>query len=145
MRDKLIDIILTILVPEPLYNYSRRVAADYHSILEAELQSRRTLAGKIADALLDECYIFHSDFCIEVELDDPVGEMGEPGVWVSVEDALPEEGERVLACDVRGGLDYEVWTLRKDTEPYWMDSEYGWHELGSCSHWMPLPAPPKEE
>jgi hypothetical protein len=63
--------------------------------------------------------------------------------WISVEEQLPEYGERVL---VFGGFTRYV--------AYYDKNRYGgesWHKLNSKSHycnpthWMPLPEPPKEE
>ena len=57
---------------------------------------------------------------------------GEPG-WISVDKALPEEGDNVLVyCAESGEITTDCW---------WCDE---WHMLGEeVTHWMPLPEPPK--
>ena len=62
--------------------------------------------------------------------------------WVSVEDRLPEQGERVLATDgafVGEGYTncYGVWCRPNGLRWDMLDSD--------VTHWMPLPEPPKED
>ena len=58
--------------------------------------------------------------------------------WIPVEDRLPEYGEVVLVCGVKGG----VYTAMLKKE-YW----YGWWKMNARNHfceplaWMPLPEP----
>ena len=62
--------------------------------------------------------------------------------WISVDDRLPEQGERVLATD--GGFVGELY----------VNSRYQWQRYNVNDHsllmaldilwWMPLPEPPKE-
>ena len=61
--------------------------------------------------------------------------------WISVKDRLPEDGEIVLVCGIRGGVYTAVFNK---------PGQYrGWHKLNSKSHycdptyWMPLPDAPK--
>ena len=56
----------------------------------------------------------------------------EPGNWISVEDKLPEENDRVLVYvpDMKGS-DCEIQISK------------GWALHKFVSHWMPLPEPPK--
>ena len=59
--------------------------------------------------------------------------------WISIEDRLPEEEERVLAFFV--GQFMEVASF-KDEE--WIVSFDDWSEyLFPITHWMPLPEPPE--
>ena len=54
--------------------------------------------------------------------------------WISVKDRLPDEtkDEYVLAaCDYHGKINVETRKM--------------WHIDSAVTHWMPLPAPPKEE
>jgi hypothetical protein len=58
--------------------------------------------------------------------------------WISVKDRLPEDDREVLV--VLNGESY------KDVHVSWHDGEdFGWATTGYVSHWMELPAPPKEE
>lgn len=57
--------------------------------------------------------------------------------WVSVDERLPEPGERVLAAD--GSFVGEVYMASNGT---WFRHD-GF--LLKIDHWMPLPEPPKEE
>jgi len=56
--------------------------------------------------------------------------------WISVNDRLPQEWQRVLVCNVA-----EEWTTAADYR------ERGWTMHGEGirppTHWMPLPAPPE--
>ena len=60
-----------------------------------------------------------------------------PNEWVSVDERLPEPGERVLAAD--GSFVGEVYMASNGT---WFRHD-GF--LLKIDHWMPLPEPPKEE
>ena len=70
--------------------------------------------------------------------------------WISVEERLPEYGEKVLVCDTREdyvgvsvlqkGFDFGG---EKDPDYWcWMDDCFN---LDEFTHWMPLPEPPKGE
>lgn len=64
--------------------------------------------------------------------------------WISVDDALPKNDDRVLVCGVRNGI-----TVCR----YWENSGYGGHlqymfftnkqNPITVTHWMPLPKPPE--
>ena len=56
--------------------------------------------------------------------------------WISVEDRLPEQGEKAICIDADGDM-----MIGKYTEWGWMFPCY-FEEL---THWMPLPLPPKGE
>ena len=61
-----------------------------------------------------------------------------PNEWVSVEERLPEEKQRVIVRCERVGtsVGWILWGR-------WM-TDIGPH-AGDVTHWMPLPEPPKEE
>lgn len=80
--------------------------------------------------------------------------------WISVDDRLPEEdGTYLTALNHHFGAHQGV-SIRKfakDGETvdeyelagqkyvwYFYDSEYGYVQTDSVTHWMPLPHPPKE-
>lgn len=60
--------------------------------------------------------------------------------WISVKDRLPEPLVDVLAYRPIRSPSRRCITIEHVTEgSHWL---FDW--LGSVSHWMPLPAPPKE-
>lgn len=133
MRDKIIRIILIAQGYGYHIERSKELRGDksyYAKSLRSELRLRRKTAGKIADALLAAGVIAtdNKDGC----------------KWVSVKDALPRLGEGVLVI-----YQHSVWNNfvmldvdRLDEfngDKYWMRHEH------DVTHWMPLPAPPKEE
>lgn len=61
--------------------------------------------------------------------------------WISVKDRLPEPLVDVLTLHV------DEITGKPEIAIEWVDREGEWvyNHLGSVTHWMPLPAPPKEE
>ena len=61
-----------------------------------------------------------------------------PNEWVSVEDRLPEEKQRVIVRCERVGTSVG-WILWGN----WM-ADIG-PDAGKVTHWMPLPAPPTKE
>lgn len=56
------------------------------------------------------------------------------GKWISVEDRLPDRNDQIIAF-------YE--TMR-DTQAA-IQIHKAWAMTESCTHWMPLPEPPKED
>ena len=56
--------------------------------------------------------------------------------WISVDDRLPEQGEKAICIDADGDM-----MIGKYTEWGWMFPCY-FEEL---THWMPIPQPPKGE
>ena len=56
--------------------------------------------------------------------------------WISVDDRLPEQGEKAICIDADGDM-----MIGKYTEWGWMFPCY-FEEL---THWMPIPEPPKGE
>jgi hypothetical protein len=61
--------------------------------------------------------------------------------WTSVEEKLPEAGQRVL-CYCRANI-YEVMKMRTDRD--WVQDINHVYMSGFVTHWMPLPEPPEEE
>lgn len=61
--------------------------------------------------------------------------------WISVKDRLPEELIRVLTY----GCDDFSFSFIKDGSWTWIDDEGHIFLERDITHWMPLPAPPKEE
>jgi hypothetical protein len=67
--------------------------------------------------------------------------------WISVKDRLPEEDENVLFCSSQAKDDYFV-GYRVQEGAYYDPEGQGITTLNIlryCTHWMPLPAPPKED
>ena len=61
--------------------------------------------------------------------------------WISVTDRLPEKETTVWVCtkeneQIGAWLEDTGWTANDLNEEYW---------LSGVTHWMPLPAPPKEK
>ena len=59
--------------------------------------------------------------------------------WISVEERLPEINEEVLVVAVNDFDADEKWVSIN-----WLDKDNQW-PYAIVTHWMPLPAPPKEE
>ena len=67
-----------------------------------------------------------------------------PNEWVSVEDAVPDPGERVLATD---GI-FVGEAYRSSANSWFRHTGFPWRDgvTGrTVRFWMPLPAPPKKE
>lgn len=73
--------------------------------------------------------------------------------WVSVEERLPEKSEEyiVCACDDGAPIDERIWGDTVVVCADYYDGTFMWYEgsteydlSGIVTHWMPLPAPPKE-
>ena len=81
--------------------------------------------------------------------------------WISVKKKLPEKPGQYLTVsnsfagpkliktlmfvkDLRG---MDPYALERTSQPGWYewDSEYGYYEYDTVTHWMPLPEPPKED
>lgn len=66
----------------------------------------------------------------------------EQSLWRSVEEKLPEDGQKVIACR-KGGKDLDIWTFHKE-----YDGEINCFETFDCNpqwmdYWMPIPSLPK--
>lgn len=63
--------------------------------------------------------------------------------WISTEERLPENGERVIAFSPQIGV--LSLCLHRNIDGKWKYT--GWdkpvHESNKITHWMPLPEPPK--
>lgn len=67
--------------------------------------------------------------------------------WISVEDRLPEDDEKVLVCAYNSKLKFSTISIDKYSNRIkWgkFSVLYDAH-LWSITHWMPLPEPPKGE
>lgn len=65
-----------------------------------------------------------------------------PG-WISVEDQMPDIGQRILATD---GMFVGEAYLRGHQKSFYRPYEAEWNRVfdNPVTHWMPLPQPPKE-
>lgn len=63
----------------------------------------------------------------------------EQPTWISVEERLPDESQKVLCLTVYGSFCVFGWTY---IDWMWFDDDEWWHEE-YVTHWMPLPEPPK--
>lgn len=81
-------------------------------------------------------------------IQDDLREAREP--WISVEERLPEFGDRVDIWLSSGGrvTGVHYFNFINDGDgPHFFDASRRVnhrYELGDASHWMPLPTPPKE-
>ena len=66
-----------------------------------------------------------------------------PNEWVSVEDTVPDPGERVLATD--GTFVGEAY--RTSANSWYRHTGFPWRDClqSIVTHWMPLPKSPKED
>lgn len=66
-----------------------------------------------------------------------------PNEWVSVEDAVPDPGERVLATD---GI-FVGEAYRTSANSWYRNTGFPWRDClqSVVTHWMPLPKSPKED
>lgn len=68
----------------------------------------------------------------------PITNLPTSAKWISVKDRLPEDEREVLVVYCGEGI--------QDVHMSWYEGdEFGWATLGYVSHWMELPAPPREE
>jgi len=72
--------------------------------------------------------------------------------WIKVSDRLPEPGQWVLISRYGGRVPHvEVGSYRLPREggwakyPYWMSSDDNIGDMADVTHWMPLPAAPREQ
>ena len=77
----------------------------------------------------------------EAQRQNLIALMDEKPRWISVEERLPEAGERVL-CDCRANI-YEVMKMRTDGD--WVCDTNHVYMHSFVTHWMPLPQAPEEE
>ena len=61
--------------------------------------------------------------------------------WISVEDRLPSNSNRVLVYGVYRRLETKIVDILR-----YQGKNYGWEEqrIFTVTHWMPLPSPPSE-
>jgi hypothetical protein len=72
--------------------------------------------------------------------------MGNP--WIPVSERLPDRNVNVLVCIP--AADEKIYIASLDEGGMWFSSDpaadaYSLGEHGAPSHWMPLPAPPRED
>ena len=123
---------------------------------EAVLKQARTCANRKYCDIGGNCEYYDLDVCCQGGekdiLKDAASAIEEllaavPN-WISVEERLPEVDERVLACvGIPGEL--SVWDgVRWNGEEWEAEEEAAydyWTTIDDpVTHWMPLPAPPKE-
>lgn len=81
--------------------------------------------------------------------------------WISTKERLPgKKGQYLCYCDLGMGVTYmAVYSFTKNLSKidpyafyrvresgwYYNDREYGYCTVGTVTHWMPLPKPPKEK
>lgn len=80
-----------------------------------------------------------------------------PVRWISVTERLPEDRQNCLCysslgtirvlCFAKNLRQVDKYDFADKKRPGWFfnDSEWGYCEALGITHWMPLPAPPKEE
>ena len=73
--------------------------------------------------------------------------------WISVEDGLPEEWDRVLICDVNDDIDeYKIGVTEATfapcgkgcCEPRFESEGLEYIDHTNVTHWMYMPKPPKD-
>ncbi len=64
--------------------------------------------------------------------------------WISVDDRMPQEGEKVLIyIPFRGvHLNYVSYV---EGGKWFVPAMYGRNNITDVTHWLPLPEPPKED
>ena len=60
--------------------------------------------------------------------------------WISVEDRLPQDGERVIACFPEETESVGEATFRLTEDNQWLTEHGSWFLV---THWIPLPSPPE--
>ena len=94
-------------------------------------------AGKAADAIENLC---RESVVLSLKR---VAEQNNRSRWISVKERLPDVGEEVL-CACRAGIVEVLKYFNGINGPWYKDSRHVYMS-GFVTHWMPLPAPPKEE
>ncbi len=64
--------------------------------------------------------------------------------WISVKERMPEAEGRYIVC-IDGWTSVIPMKINGLGHKYWEVGKYLKKETTSVTHWMPLPAPPKEE
>lgn len=84
-------------------------------------------------------WLCHRDFIVGAK-------WAQQSQWVKCSERLPEAGQCTLLSHKLNAPNPTVGTLLRDPPNVWWHTENAiWCGLESVTHWMPLPAPPKEE
>ena len=62
--------------------------------------------------------------------------------WISVKDKLPENKRRVMVYTTQGAYRIGVFSFVGGEGAVWFRCD---RSCITCTHWMPLPEPPKED
>lgn len=62
--------------------------------------------------------------------------------WVSCNDRLPEENQKVLTCDRFGNIHIKIYFMGRDNVPFGIDENHS--RFYPVIAWRPLPKPFKE-
>lgn len=97
--------------------------------------------GKLLKSLYEDCKCMNSHFLAAVRLAPAVTR------WIPVEDAFPEDGQRVLIYSKSKRL-FDV-VFRANAQMPYFDTKifgkvYAWY-CEDVIKWMPLPEPPEKE
>lgn len=101
-------------------------------LVEVECKAGFRGAGAVADAMKEALDMAISALRKQGDKDTNV-----PIKWISVQEKLPESNDKVLAFTLSGKYAVARYDQRRQC----------WIAAGNLTvtHWMPLPAPPKEE
>lgn len=64
--------------------------------------------------------------------------------WISVEDRLPDAGEKVMVCGVKNGIQVGAFHMKlrpENNRRWWWKKD----TILEVTHWMPIPQMPKED
>lgn len=92
-------------------------------------------------------YNFYKDALEALEAGEDINVLTAQPKWISVEERLPEEGEKVIVCGLKNGI--QVGAFRGLIGPM-RNCKWWWKKntVLEVTHWMPLPSmpePPEEE
>lgn len=101
-----------------------------------------------------ECIIHMADCAYEYiqQLEHNIGELtgkvaqleaAQPK-WISVEDRLPDAGEKVMVCGVKNGIQVGAFHMKlrpENNRRWWWKKD----TILEVTHWMPIPQMPKED
>lgn len=102
-------------------------------------QLAKILRG-LGNSLFDRTY----DPNEKLLLDESADRLENQGEWISVEERLPEENGRYLACVNVSHLAFTSLTIIAVMEYGKSHGFYLYNETEKVTHWMPFPEAPKE-